>query len=39
MSLTNPAIKILQKVWATRTGAMLQEKYKDLAGYRKIGLV
>ncbi|KAI5801486.1 cytochrome b-c1 complex subunit 7 [Peziza echinospora] len=38
MSLA-PVRNLLSRVWQTRTGAMLQEKYKDLAGYRKIGLL
>ncbi|KAF8453484.1 cytochrome b-c1 complex subunit 7 [Terfezia claveryi] len=38
MSLA-PVRNMLQKVWSTRTGSVLRERYKDLAGYRKIGLL
>ena len=38
MSLA-PVKQMLQRVWQTRTGAALRERYKDLSGYRKIGLV
>ncbi|KAF8469071.1 cytochrome b-c1 complex subunit 7 [Kalaharituber pfeilii] len=38
MSLA-PVRSLLRKVWSTPTGSAIREKYKDLAGYRKIGLV
>ena len=34
-----PVKNMLQRVWQTKAGAALQEKYKNLAGYRKIGLL